>query len=390
MRTPWTFSSRPRERSGAIILGALALLALLAWLAGPLRFYLSEPPSFDAIATVSLFAGKPQRFDHWYLADQRRLTSQLRDSRRGSTRAALEAEVAALDAEISRLDSAPDFIHPRRGFRIYAPATTARLHVMSLAAEARRGILAGQGARALRGKNALFLIAGYQLFVTRPSRLARVAEAGRALSEISLPDEVFQNYRVYLLPYSMGPVSGAGGPGYSLIGAAPLAVEVVPEQVASTLTHEFGHHLSLSRMGGTYGEDPARWARYLKIRGLPGWRSSGDVRTDDWARSTEETLAEDVRVLLGGPKARVLSYDSANRDPRSSARMKKETVAFLRGLAAAPVRMVDKEPVPWSDSDSVAEAAKAWGHWSRWVAGLRTLRNAFLSLGVGILREGGF
>lgn len=356
---------RPRPLGLALLtLFALSLVVII-WVSGNGRFFFNETPSFDARAAINLFTSEPLRFDHWYLRDQARLGGLLNKGDDSGLRKRLRAELQLIEEEISELDAAPDFIHPDRGFRIYGPETTARLHVLGLAAEARRAILDGKGTSALLGRAALFTFAGYEAYPTRPSRFATVAEAAGALSQVDLPAAAFRGYRVYLLPYSMGAVGGAGGPGFSLIGAAPLAVQLVSEQVASTLTHEFGHHLSLSRMGGTYRDDPARWSRYMKMRGITRWRASGEVNTDDWALSPEETLAEDVRVLLGGPTARSLPFDASYRDPRSAPGMEKATVAFLRELAAAPVKTVDTKPVPWMDTPVPAKGIAAADDWTK-------------------------
>jgi hypothetical protein len=305
------------------------------------------------------------RFDHWYLQDQARLSRLLNAGIKKEDRRRLQAEFDVIEREIRELDASPDYIHPDRGFRIYGPATTARLQALGLAAEARHELLNGRGREALRGKEGLLTMAGYHLYPTRPSRFARVQEASRALSQVSLPDAAFRGYRVYLLPYSMGAVGGAGGPGFSLIGAAPIAVQLVSEQVSSTLTHEFGHNLSLSRMGGTFRDDPVRWSRYMKLRGISSWRASGDVNTDNWSNSTEETFAEDVRVLLGGPGARSLPFDTAYRDPRTSARTEREITAFLRELAAARVKKINTQPVPWVDTPAPAGAIDVSEDWAR-------------------------
>lgn len=322
-----------------------------------LSFGLREPEdSFSREAAVALFQPQPLRYDLWYREDLRHLRNVARLSlaaRLGTWR----SERDRLGAELSRLDREGAYADPR-GFRVYGPAVTGQLHALALALQNRQELLAGLPADRLPGPEAVATIGGYRLYRTLTRKFASRDAVVKALQGLNLPDSAFAGYRVYLLPGSLGDVSGLGGAGYSLLAAEPLTERLVGEQAASTATHEFGHHLSLSRLGGHLNEAPGGWGRYLKLRNIPGWREDGLVNTEAWARSPEEALAEDVRVLFGAAEAAALPYDAAYPDPRRDPALRRQVEGFLRQLAAAaPRRPMDRSPAPWLDDLSAGLAA---------------------------------
>lgn len=323
-----------------------ALVALGSSLSG--FFSLHEPDPFTRAASLSLFQPEPLRYDLWYQADLNHLTALARRPL-SEGQALLRAERNRLDRELRQLDSTGAYVDPR-GFRVYDPAVTGRLHALALARRNRQDLLSGASPESLPGPEAIFQVGGYRLYRTLTRKFAPREEVVRALRGLRLPDAPFAGYRVYLLPGSLGNVSGVGGPGYSLLGAEPLTARLVEHQAASTVTHEFGHHLSLSRMGGHLSESPGQWQRFLTLRRIPGWREDGAVNTEAWARSPEEALAEDVRVLFGTAEAASLPYDAAYGDPRRDPSLRRAEAEFLRELAARKaLRPPDHSPAPWLD-----------------------------------------
>lgn len=335
---------------------ALALLApALAALVS--LFGLHEPDSFSRQASLPFFQPLPLRYDLWYQADLRHLADLSRLSAT-ELRRRLREERDLLDREFARLDRTGAYADPR-GFRVYGPAVTGRLHALALARQNRQNLLEGFPLARLPGPEAVFTIGGYRLYRTLPRKFARQDEVVRALQGMRLPDAALSGYRVYLLPGSLGHVSGVGGSGYALLGGEPLTERLVDHQAASTVTHEFGHHLSLSRLGGHLREAPWEWGRYLKLRGIPAWREDGEVKTENWTRSPEETLAEDVRVLFGTPEAASLPYDAGYGDPRSDPALRHEVEEFLHSLVQQPPRPYELSPAPWVDDLGVGLATQA-------------------------------
>lgn len=369
-----TQHARPRRRAHPHLLVPLAvaatlLMALAAFSSGDPGFFVlheaapgtltrtapappASPPPASATppataGLVALFQPAPLRYDFWYQADLRHLQA-LAKLPLPARFARLRAEERQLAAELARLDRTGAYVDPR-GFRVYGPGVTGSLHALGLARRNRQKLLQGTPVERLTGPGALATFGGYHLYPTLQSKLVSEGEVVDALRGLRLPDPVLAGYRVYLLPGSLGDVSGLGGPGYALLGAEPLVVRLVAHQAASTVTHEFGHHLSLSRLGGHLDEAPREWRRYLNLRHIPAWRDDGDVKSEAWARSPEETLAEDVRVLFGTAAAASLPYDAGYGDPRRDPKLRRAVESFLRQLAARPAKSLDRSPAPWLD-----------------------------------------
>ncbi|MGE5623661.1 MAG: hypothetical protein ACM3UP_01395 [Methanocella sp.] len=345
-----------------LAVGLLAALLVLSWnlpehYGLTLPWGLREPEdSFSREASLALFQPQPLRYDLWYREDLRHLRSVFRLSPPARLRV-WRSERDRLSSELARLDRQGPYADPR-GFRVYSPAVTGRLHALALALKNRQDLLKGLPPARLPGPEAVATIGGYRLYPTLTRKFASREAVVKALRGLKLPAAAFSGYRVYLLPGSLGEVSGLGGAGYSLLAAEPLTERLVANQAASTATHEFGHHLSLSRLGGHLKEAPQGWGRYLKLRDIAAWREDGLVNTEDWARSPEETLAEDVRVLFGDAEAASLPYDSAYPDPRRNPVLRQQVEGFLRQLAAAaPRQPVDPSPAPWLDDLSAGLAA---------------------------------
>jgi hypothetical protein len=115
-----------------------------------------------------------------------------------------------------------------------------------------------------------------------------------------------------------------------ILGAPPVGCEVAENQTAFTIAHELGHHIHMTLLGSTYEENPKGWDEYMRIRGIPKWTAGGDVNSRAWFESTEETFAEDVRVLLGTGQAASVPHGTAYEDPRANRVMAEELKVFIR------------------------------------------------------------
>ena len=113
---------------------------------------------------------------------------------------------------------------------------------------------------------------------------------------------------------------------------APSLAPVAASTVHYVVTHEMGHVLTAAAID----PQPARWERYLAMRGLAPASLSPDAVHADQAR---EILAEDLRDLFGGPLA-TLSGTIENPRlvlPGAVAGLREALVAWLADPAAASV-----------------------------------------------------
>ncbi len=283
--------------------------------------------------------GREPDFVGWFERDVEHLGALARRTcdRDGGDAASREArcEIARLRVLIAQLDENPSFHDPELGFSVYDTRTTGWLHVLSAALRAREALVAMRTCRAtIPGKDALYrLNDGTPLYEANPARLPRVDEVVDTLRAMDLPRGAFEGYRVYLLPFSMGDVSGLGADGYTLVGAVAAGRKVIANQVPVTVAHELGHHIQLATMGATYRDNPEAWDRYMRLRGIPRWTSDGKVNTSAWATSPEEAFAEDVRVLFGRAAAAREPYGTAYNDPRSDPALAAAVREFIVGQA---------------------------------------------------------
>ncbi|NPV53800.1 MAG: hypothetical protein HPY71_09800 [Firmicutes bacterium] len=278
-------------------------------------------------------------YEAWINTDRGHLKeiASLAWENQGQAVALLQQEIRAIRDNIIKIEqTGAAYVDPRRQYRIYDPSTTGRLYALHAGLKAREWLIASGfslSPGAIWNSERVW-DEGHKLQPTPPQKYAQVSEVARALNEIDLPDEAFIGYRVYLLPYSMGNTSGEGGPGYSIIASEPAGVDLIPNQVYLTVTHEFGHHLHLTYIGEDYASNPMLWRKYMDIRGIPRWSSDGEVKTAAWKNSPEEAFAEDVKVLLGGREAREDAYLAGYGDPRTDPAKAKRLAAFFRQLVS--------------------------------------------------------
>lgn len=238
------------------------------------------------------------------------------------------------------------------GVRIYAPDTSARLFQRYQAAQMRLAYL-NEGMAALSDQTRRW--DGYR-FVAGRNRPIQVAEIRTALHDLQRypwAANFLSGIRIFLLPYTIPDVSGLGGAGYNLLSALARSDKTADSatlQTGVTLYHEIGHHLHLSMMPENTAAGRNLWRQYLKLRGT-AWHGPGKVKTAAWSESSEETFAEDFRMLFG--KDQPFYGDVALGDPRSDPAKAARLRQFMAQLAARPV--LSPYQSPWlPDAASVA------------------------------------
>lgn len=243
----------------------------------------------------------------------------------------LNQEIHALEKEIDFLRANPSYSHESLGFYIYDTKSTGWLHVLYKAADVRRNLITSYLDNSiLEEVNVNTLQDGTPLYEAAITDLPKMEEVVGTMEGMSLPPEILRDYRVYILPFSMGEISGLGSKGYMILGAPPVGCEVTENQTAFTIAHELGHHIHMTLLGSTYEENPKGWDEYMRIRGIPKWTAGGDVNSRAWFESTEETFAEDVRVLFGTGRAASVPHGTAYEDPRANRVMAEELKVFIR------------------------------------------------------------
>lgn len=168
-------------------------------------------------------------------------------------------------------------------------------------------------------------------------------EAVQVLTELdqtNLPSVFLTDFRVYLLPSGIPEISGLGGAGYALI-SAPVKKEKSIEQLRVTLLHELGHHLHSSFMPSFDGQPNPLWEAYHEIRGGE-WHGPGKVNTLAWSSSSEETFAEDFRMLFG--KDQWYYGDIDLGDPREQPEVAAKLKGFMIGLKDQAAFNSNKSP----------------------------------------------
>ena len=212
--------------------------------------------------------------------------------------------------------------------------------------------------------------AGYTLNGAAPN--FTTAQVKKALAEFvpGLPSQFFSNLHIFLLPEAIPDVGGLGGPGYTLLSGETDRQYLTDEALRITLYHEIGHHVHLSYMPTT-PVIPAlseQWNTYLKLRG-GSWHDSGAVNTEGWSNSSEETFAEDFRMLFG--KDQPFLGDIRLGDPRNEPQQAQAEKQFIQQLAT-------KKPAVGYRSPWLPEEIAFWQMQPLLIAGL------WLVLGSGL------
>lgn len=222
------------------------------------------------------------------------------------------------------------------GFKVYSAEETGKL--IKYYQDLRTGL------EYLNGGN-VFAIKDWEGYVLedRGRTAYNSKEAIQILTELDgekLPAPFLADFRVYLLPSGTPEISGLGGAGFAII-SAPNIKEKSIEQLRVTLLHELGHHLHSSFMPSINGQPNPLWEAYHEIRGGE-WRGPGNVNTFEWSSSSEETFAEDFRMLFG--KDQWYYGDIDLGDPREQPGVAAELKQFMIGLKEEEVSQLSKSP----------------------------------------------
>ncbi len=174
-----------------------------------------------------------------------------------------------------------------------------------------------------------------------PYRRGQVIRVLTELNHHKVPKAFLKDLKIYILPYAIPGVSGLGGPGYILLSARNIHETLIDNQLSVTLYHEIGHHINFTFMPKDNRQGDALWAEFLKIRG-GAWHGPGEVNTGAWGASSEETFAEDFRMLFGNnqPYFGDLALGDPRTDPRKAAREK----SFLINLEHEKIKNGYRSP----------------------------------------------
>jgi hypothetical protein len=288
-------------------------------------------------------------FNDWYTLDYHRLATRLNQYQREPALAVrlVAAEWAEINQQLQSRLTTPDYQDPQRGYLIYDAVSSGQLHVLGLARTARENFLRAAMDGQLKGEKVADLYpaldriyyhpgnaAGFsEMVAAQPDQYVTVVETRQALDQIKLPDQVFQNYRVFLLPYRLKEARG-----FSYSAGLPLQEERTfisargedsadDYETAATLVHEFGHYLH-QQFIGNYAANPAVWTDYLKIRGRDSF-----VETGEWSELTEENFAEDFKMLYGQGLVLKEGHRGCFGDPRQLDSLASQLRHFISNVA---------------------------------------------------------
>lgn len=272
-----------------------------------------------------------------------------------------------LAAQVVRLEKKAG-IPGEGGFIIYSPRTTSRLLSLYQELDLRLSYL-NSGKLPQNSEQ----WDGYSLVKTNapPYSVAQAAKVMAELKKNGVPDKLVKQFHIFLLPSSIPEVSGLGGAGFTLISAALDSNSGVKDALAVTLNHETGHHVHMSFMpkGTAMGEKC--WQEYLALRGGV-WRGPGAVNTAAWSDSSEETFAEDFRMLFG--KNQPYFDDVTLGDPRNNP----EKAAVLKNFM---IRVGQKQPVEKYNSPWIPEEM-ALSFWKHQTSVLAAMWTGLISMGL--------
>ena len=282
------------------------------------------------------------------------------------SRAAVAGQVQRLAAQVRRSETQLAEPGPA-GVKIYGPQATGRLlgEYQTLAAKlaylksgVRQAAVAGWDNYRFDGNGGSF----------------DPADVRQALQEIApeLPQQFLKGFRIFLLPKVIPQVAGLGGPGYTLLGGQSDPADLTGDMLRVTLYHELGHSVHMSYMDRGQLAGVRRWDAYLKLRGGV-WHGPGAVNTADWSSSSEETFAEDFRMLFGKdqPFFGDIRLGDPRRNPERAAAEKRFVVDLVRG---GPEKSYES---PWLPKDLTfwrLQPALIAGLWAMLGAGLLAVR----------------
>lgn len=224
------------------------------------------------------------------------------------------AEVASLgSARSTLLGSRPDYTSPRLGFSIRGAQNSAALY--SIDRQIRNRVISMGGLSARLETTQLHTAWGLQARATSALKVPTVTGVARAIESMALPDQSLAGVTIFIVPFSLESTSGLSWPGVIALGSRPLGYRSIDTQLEFTVAHEVGHILHYRYMGPA---DSGAWREYMRIRRIPKWLDGGQALTAAWESSVEESFAEDVRVVLGGPASAEAEHGTVYGDPRDT------------------------------------------------------------------------
>lgn len=233
-----------------------------------------------------------------------------------------------------------------KGVIVYAPEVTARLYSLYQSLDARLYYLNhGHYPTVTGGWD------GYSFAQAKnpPYSVKQVSQVLADLEKNGIPSSFLEQFHIFLLPYTIPDISGLGGAGFTLI-SAPVTLEKTATvmdnqssqtQLAVTLDHEIGHHVHMSFMPTETSQGKAGWRQYLTLRG-GSWHGPGKVNTEGWSNSSEETFAEDFRMLFGSNQP--YYGDVALGDPRDNPKQAQAVKNFIKKLGKTKIQETYSSP----------------------------------------------
>lgn len=197
-----------------------------------------------------------------------------------------------------------------RGYRVSSVAAGGIDHLLSVAVQGRVRALTRQWTREEDRLN--WLTYGDQPLAPQPGGVAvRQNDVVALLDDLPLPDDVFANLHITLLPFVLDDTAGLASKGNIVLGAAPAASPVADfERTAYALVHELGHHIHYTYGQTWNGRAKSWWHEYVALRGIRSVTGSSP-----WEWLPEETFAEDFRLLFGPAAARTVPHGTVYGDP---------------------------------------------------------------------------
>jgi hypothetical protein len=253
---------------------------------------------------------------------------------RSVSKAAIVTEIKAIEAKLGQAEANSGTMLSS-GVRVYSAAETGRLLALYQQLQERVDRLqtGRSGSVASRWRDVPIHDGSGTYF--------GVAEVERALREFKAPAGLLQGLRIYLLPGTMPGISGMGQASYNLLAAESASSLTSVVQLRVTLYHEIGHHVHMTYMPTSEQAGRELWRSYLARRGGK-WHGPGAANSGAWGASSEETFAEDFRMLFGTdqPYYGDLDLGDIRETPARAAAVKR----FMTGLAGGARRESYRSP----------------------------------------------
>ena len=344
-----------KKNGGARMRRLLALIVLVALVVFFLWPRAAVPASGPGI--VSMLPG-PEGAHAWLAARRSGLVSG------AISRRVIRGNLAAVREASRTLAATGGWTDPRRGYLIYSPLVTLDLFLLDRADRMYSAALTAREAGDIPTVDELFRLGGVPLTLTNAEKYPAADRVRGALDSLALPKNVFQGYRVFLLPFAMGDVSGQGGPGYTFLAAEPRQEQLHPQPAGGNPGARVRTLLASRRHAPGDARRPESLADFTSPCGGIRWREDGRVKTADWARSPEETFAEDFRLLFGAEPAERESAATLAGDPRQDRTMAARLRRFMTNVAAGTKSGSNSAPWPEGDENTALPTRARENGWA--------------------------